>query len=1025
MFIKHEGSETRVIGDDGCQMTVHIPPTGMVYNWQKKKLEAGDVICRSAIEEEQYWERPEPPEDWDDKRRLEKIAQKTDPKYVDPDLEEYRAREWRRRLFGCWFMNNGKMVYLTGIHYFFLSHWTLDIGYPDFRMPDLEFFYAWDYIAQDDNSAGLILLTKRRQGKTAKSGAIIYDRTSRTHKALGGIQSKTEKDAKDVVFFNGVVQSFIYMIDFFVPKFDRGKVFPPTDKLRFFPTGLKGNKTEEFVIKKGDYLESSIDYKNSGEKAYDGSKLYTYIGDEVAKCLKKDTLVRMLDGYTKAVQDIKTGDKLIGIDSSERVVKSVTTGEEECYDIIPKKGEKWGCNKSHILSLKYCRSERPLYINGNKYEKEDTVNISVEDFIKLPKSTQKHLMLYRVGVEYPEQQHDLDPYLLGLWLGDGNSANFKFTVDDQEIKDYLSDYADKNQLEYVEKVYSNKTPSCYLLDKSGHYPFNMKRLGLFKNKHIPNNYLIDSRKNRLKLLAGLIDTDGYGARRRYEITQKRKDLAKGVHELALSLGFFASFKEKVATMKRADGSVYKCPVYRVTIFGNELHEIPCLVERKRMFKIDNPHKNTRNPARCGFKVVPTGVEQYYGFTIDDDHLFLLGDYTVTHNTEAVDVHKRHYIIRKTLLGRDQYSILGKALYTTTIEEMNAGSSQFIELWDESDQSNLNANKRTKSWLYRWFVPAHKTLFFDRYGYADEKRAIESLHNERESLRESPHALASEIRQNPMTWREAFRSDGETCLYNPLILDDRLDHLKWIKGAYKTGSLRWEDNEKKEKVIFVPNPKGRFMIYEEPENPNNVKFPRSDRTSPASPLRYVIGVDPFDHDRTKNGRFSMGAAAVYKRYDSLNKTGDNFVALYKGRPPHPYMFYEDMVLLSHWYGCWILYEDQKTGIKRYFEDKNRMDFLMRNDKGEVGISASTGAHIDIVEETTIFIEQHGSRVMFQDLLTDWRNFDVNNTEEFDLGMASGYALIANSRIKRGNEKRLSIRTKNIGTLFKQHTIIKRR
>lgn len=678
MFIKHEGSKTITIGEEGCELTVHLPPEGMVYNWQKKKLESGDVICRSVIPEEQYWERQEPPDDWDDKRRLEKIAQQADPAYFDPDLEEYRSQEWRRRLFGCWFMNNGKMVYLTGTHYFFLTHWSLDIGFPDFRYPDLEFFYAWDYVAQDDNSAGLIMLTKRRQGKTAKSGVIMYERTSRTAKAMGGIQSKTEKDAKEVVFFNGIIQSFIYMIDFFVPKFDRGKVFPPTDNLRFFPTAMKGAKAMDFVIKKGDYLESSIGFRNSSEKAYDGTKLFTYIGDETAK-------------------------------------------------------------------------------------------------------------------------------------------------------------SDRN----------------------------------------------------------------------------------------------------------------------------------------------------------------------------------------------INVNKRHYIVRKTLLGRDQYSILGKALYTTTVEEMNSNAEDFIDLWNESDQSKLSANKRTKSWLYRWFVPAHKTLFFDRYGYADEKKGVETLNNERESLKDRPHALASEIRQNPMSWREAFRSDGDTCLYNPLILDDRLEHLKWVKGAYERGSLMWEDRDKKDKVIFTKNPNGRFYVYQPPTDPNNVKFPRLDRPIPNNPLRYVIGVDPFDHDRTKNGAFSLGAAAVYKRYDSMDSSGDNFVCVYKGRPPHPYMFYEDMVMLSHWYGCWILFEDQKIGIKRYFEDNDRMDFMMRNDKGEVGISASAKAHIDIVEETTIFIEQNGHRVMFADLVNDWRNFNMDDTEEFDLGMASGYALIGNSRIRRVNEKRINKKTVGMGTLFPKFQIIKRR
>lgn len=79
----------------------------------------------------------------------------------------------------------------------------------------------------------------------------------------------------------------------------------------------------------------------------------------------------------------------------------------------------------------------------------------------------------------------------------------------------------------------------------------------------------------------------------------------------------------------------------------------------------------------------------------------------------------------------------------------------------------------------------------------------------------------------------------------------------------------------------------------------------------------------------------------------------------------------------------------------------------------------------MEETTIFIEQNGHRVMFADLVNDWRNFDMDDTEDFDLGMASGYALIANSRIRRVNEKRINKKIVGMGALFPKFQIIKKR
>lgn len=670
MFHSRGGKEI-IVGDDDCEVRVNLPPDGMVWNYRKNELEPAHIIQRSLIKSEQYWEAPKIPDGYRDKRAKEKAAQQLDDTYLDPEIEEFRQIEWHRRMYGTWFWNNGELEYITGTHYLFLTYWVLDDGLPEYRVTDRDFFYAWASVCENPDSAGMVLLTKRRQGKTAKSGVIMYDRTSTHRRVRGGIQSKTEDDAREIVFFNGIVMPFLYMVDFFVPKFDKGREWPPKDKIRFFPQGQRGKDVQAEMMDLNDpkYLESWIDYKNSKEKAYDGSKLFTYIGDEVAK------------------------------------------------------------------------------------------------------------------------------------------------------------------------------------------------------------------------------------------------------------------------------------------------------------------------------------------------------------TASVDVHKRHYVVRKTLIARDGFTITGKALYTTTIEEMDSSSEKFKMLWDESDQTKMKG-RRTKSWLYRWFIPADKTIFFDKYGRPDQTKAKEFFMSERDNLRDNPHALATEIRQNPFSWKEAFRSDGDSCLYNPLIIENRLEELIWKKKIVKRGELQWTDNQAKKEVRFVENPNGRFCVYIDPDVPNDVKRTSSNAPKPNASNKYVIGCDPFDHVRTKSGRFSNGAAAVYKRHDSFNGNGDNFVCIYVGRPTHPFIFYEDMAMLCHWYGCKLLFEDQKTGIRHYFEmERNYHEFLMRNDKGDVGISASTKTHLEIIEETGIFITEHGNRVAFTDLLTDWKNFRSDDTEEFDLAMASGYALIANSRMRRIHDKRTQRKSFDIKDLMR--------
>ncbi len=117
------------------------PPVGMVYNIMTNQYERREMYKRSSRNDNQYWERPEPPKDYELKRKKEIATQRTNAEYYNPELQEYRNQEWDRRLNGFWFYNNGKPTYITGLHYFYLVHWKIDVGYPDFRVTDLEFFY--------------------------------------------------------------------------------------------------------------------------------------------------------------------------------------------------------------------------------------------------------------------------------------------------------------------------------------------------------------------------------------------------------------------------------------------------------------------------------------------------------------------------------------------------------------------------------------------------------------------------------------------------------------------------------------------------------------------------------------------------------------------------------------------------------------------------------------------------------------------------------------------------------------------
>lgn len=331
-------------------------------------------------------------------------------------------------------------------------------------------------------------------------------------------------------------------------------------------------------------------------------------------CHAAGTEVLMFDGSLKKVEDVVTGDKIMGPDSSVRNVLRPITGRDMMVNINPVKGESFVCNINHILSLKKSGSGKIL-------------NITVAAYLKDIKKYTKH-KLYRTGVEFNNfQQLEIDPYILGMWLGDGNSRGTCLTTMDKELVAEWKNYAKFVGLQVREEICSstsdipNKAANYHITSgriQKNVFKTNLHKLDLILNKHIPQKYLTSSRSDRLKLLAGLIDTDGYMGCNCYEITSKSSKLANDIVFLTRSLGLAAYKSVKV---------VNDVDYYRISISGN-ISEVPTKLSRK----IANKRKQVKNVLHTGFSVEMLDVDNYYGFELDGDNLYILKDFTVTHNT---------------------------------------------------------------------------------------------------------------------------------------------------------------------------------------------------------------------------------------------------------------------------------------------------------------------------------------------------------------------------------------------------------
>ena len=280
MYAPYEnGSSINIQG-----LVCHIPEPGYIFNAFTNKLEWRGIYKRSENPKEQYWERIKPPtwfaevmKEWDN---YEKKRKEDSPEFYNEKLEDFKKQEWDRRLNGFWFMNDGKPTYITGLHYLYLQWWTIDIGYPKFRIPDLEKSYFLQYCIEDDLCMGMVEVTKRRFGKSFFAGVFLIDYITRTKMTFGGIQSKTGSDAKKF-FSKTIVNPFRRLPRFFRPEYDMSLGINPRTEMRFQKTNVRGKKSEDSVDK--EELGSAIDWQSADETAYDGQKIHRYVADEIGK----------------------------------------------------------------------------------------------------------------------------------------------------------------------------------------------------------------------------------------------------------------------------------------------------------------------------------------------------------------------------------------------------------------------------------------------------------------------------------------------------------------------------------------------------------------------------------------------------------------------------------------------------------------------------------------------------------------------------------------------------------------------
>lgn len=341
-------------------------------------------------------------------------------------------------------------------------------------------------------------------------------------------------------------------------------------------------------------------------------------GEEVApgngKCLGRGTLVLMLDGTAKPVESVCRGDVLLGPDSLPRRVLTTTRGVGPLYRVVPNKGVPFVVNDQHILSLR---------ISGS----EEIRNVPVREYLSGNKELRVRGKCWRPeGVYFGAHAVPLDPYFLGVWLGDGTSSEAAVTTPDPEIHEFLHAFARSEGVDLVPTAAAGLAITFRLRQmgvrgRENPVTRKLRDLNVLNNKHVPHSYLANDRGVRLQILAGLLDSDGnLNPPSGFEFSTKRIAIRDGVLFLARSLGLAAYTAEKVV-----GGEVY----HRICISGF-VENVPTRIKRKQA----PPRKQIKNVLNTGVRTVEAlGDGEFFGFELaGPDGLFLLGDFTVTHNS---------------------------------------------------------------------------------------------------------------------------------------------------------------------------------------------------------------------------------------------------------------------------------------------------------------------------------------------------------------------------------------------------------
>lgn len=643
--------------------------------------------------------------------------------------------------------------------------------------------------------------------------------------------------------------------------------------------------------------------------------------------------------------DIKVGDCVYSPDGNPvKVIAIPFDGEDDIYKITLRDGRVTYAGKDHLFKVEH-------WI-GSGYKAKYTASLKTVEELSKKVYCKSSGYTYRIpknnAVHFEERKLLIDPYCMGLFLGDG-CAN-KCLGDKIDITMLKEDF--ESLISYIpyKTIVSHKrdiTHQICLLGNTEHdgkYPNYTKDLleyyGLkghkSVDKFIPEDYLFNTEENRWKLLRGMMDTDGTCPTiGNPEYATKSKQLADDFMFLLRSLGINCSCYLKTF---RRDDNVY----YRVKIQATGLQLFNMPRKQSRVMMESNPYNDSFRLRTAITSIEYVGKQPCKCITVENsDGLYLIDNFITTHNSALIgleefgafpNVDAVYNIAKPSVTDGDktfgEIVLIGtggtegadfSGAMNMIYHPKGYGIKSFENVWDREGRAKGQS-------IFCFPAYVNRSGCMDKDGISDVTQALFRILCERYIIKynsSDPMQLTRTKAEYPITLQDAIMQ-RDSAYFPTAQLMERLNEIdadpSFYDGVY-VGDMRQNSNGK---VEFYPAPldpirsfphknnklEGAVEIYEQPVRDVQGSIPSG---------RYIGGLDPIDDDESS----TMSLVSLF----ILDLWTDRIVCEWTGRLPSADDCYERVRLIVLYYNAKLLYENNKKGVFTYFKRMNCVSHMM--------------------------------------------------------------------------------------------------